>query len=92
MADNDPNKRTDKCGNPFPDVCTPQQVRTPICYLTPTLVDAGVPQDCGIPGFLIIDVAADCTGTVLEIQDAEGTPVPNAFQVPCPSTLGTGGF
>lgn len=89
---NDPNKRADKCGNPFPDVCTPGQVRTPICYLTLALQSAGV--ECGIPGVLVIDVAADCAGTVVEIQDAEGSPVPNAFQVPCPitQTLGVGGF
>lgn len=86
------NERTDKCGNPNPDVCIPQQIRTSICYLTPTLRDQGV--TCGLPGFLVVDVAADCSGDFVEIQDAGGSPVPLAFQVPCPNnqTLGVGGF
>lgn len=84
--------RTDACGVPLPDVCTPGTVRMSICYLTPTLVQAGV--TCGIPGVLVVDVAADCVGTVVEIQDAQGAPVAGAFQVQCPDlqTLGVGGF
>lgn len=84
------NNRTDKCGNPFPDVCTPQQVRTPICWLTTTLQGQGVTQ--GLPGFLVIDVAADCSGTVVAIQDQNSNVVAGAFQVPCPPTLGPGGI
>lgn len=86
------NDRTDKCGNPNPDVCLPQQIRTPICYLTPILQDQGV--QCGLPGFLVVDVDEDCSGTFVEIQDRDGDPVPNAFQVPCPpgGSFGVGGF
>jgi hypothetical protein len=91
MADQtNPSTRTDKCGDPFPDVCTPQTVRTPICYSTQALQGQGV--TCGIPGFKLIAVQADCSGDLVEIQDANGSPVPGAFEVPCPSTIGPGGF
>ncbi len=90
MADTNPNRRTDQCGNPFPDVCTPQTVRTPICYLTPALQSQGVTQ--GLPGFLVISIAADCSGSVTAIQNAQGAPVVGAFQVACPDTIGPGGF
>lgn len=92
MSSSDPNKRADKCGNPFPDVCIPGLVRTGICYLTPALQSLGV--TCGLPGILVIDVAANCSGDFVEIQDAEGTPVVGAFQVPCPvgNTIGVGSF
>lgn len=84
------NNRTDKCGNPFPDVCTPQQVRTPICYLTTSLQNQGVME--GLPGFLVIDVAPDCSGAVVAIENSNGAVVNGAFQVPCASTLGPGGI
>lgn len=84
--------RTDKCGNPNPDVCIPTTVRTPICYLTAALQAQGV--TCGIPGLKVVNVAADCDGTVVNITNLQGGPVPGAFEVPCQNaqTLGTGGF
>lgn len=88
----DPNKRTDKCGDPFPDVCIPTTVRTPICYLTPALQAAGV--TCGIPGLKVVNVAANCAGTFVNITDLNDVVVPSAFEVPCPvnQQFGAGGF
>lgn len=84
--------RTDKCGNPNPEVCIPRVVETPLCYLTPALQAQGV--TCGIPGFKVVSIAADCSGDTIEIRNAQHVVVPGAFEVSCPSTqtLGVGGF
>jgi hypothetical protein len=81
-------ERTDKCGNPNPDVCIPQTVQTPICYLTPALYAQGV--CCGLPGFKEVTILADCSADSVVITDANHVPVPGAYEVPCASTLGGG--